>query len=158
MKHKVKPWLNEDGATKSNSVLERISESWNQATWEESLATLETPQREHTVADVEAFGCIRLGQTEYKDLLETNDDPKLRSQVRRGLQKLTPLQREIIILSYWEGFSERDIAQKLNRSRSTVRTIRERALIYLQEELASYGIKKKNLIDEIRSNLPLIAV
>jgi RNA polymerase sigma-70 factor (sigma-E family) len=56
-------------------------------------------------------------------------------QVLEGLKQLAPRQREVLVLRYWSGLSEGEIAEALDISRGTVKSTASRALTALQKLL-----------------------
>ena len=57
-------------------------------------------------------------------------------QVLDGLKQLAPRQREVLVLRYWSGISEREIAEALDISRGSVKSTASRALDALREAAA----------------------
>lgn len=64
-----------------------------------------------------------------------------RKKISLPLEILSPRQREVVYLLFYDGLSEQEAAEKLGISRSSVRTHRGRALEKLKEEL------EKELVD-----------
>lgn len=92
----------------------------------------------------EGLGVYRGG----KEILFTNlveSYPALLKERRKNmvlpLEVLSPRQREVIYLLFYDGLSEREAAEKLGISRSSVHTHRGRALEKLEREL------EKELVD-----------
>lgn len=62
---------------------------------------------------------------------DTHDDSSLlgmRDQLMRAMRSLTPRERSVVILKYFEDASEDDIAQALHMARGTVKSTTNRAL------------------------------
>ena len=59
------------------------------------------------------------------------------SAVRRAMQKLTPLQQEVIVLRFVEGYSTHEIADLVGKREGTVRGIQFRALEALRALIPS---------------------
>lgn len=57
-------------------------------------------------------------------------------EVLAALRRLSPRQREVLVLRYWEGRSEAEIAEILGISQGTVKSTVSRALVALNEHLA----------------------
>ena len=55
-----------------------------------------------------------------------------------SLQKLKPIQREIILL-YNQGYSKREIAEKINLPETTTQDIKQRAIFRLKEMMNGGG-------------------
>lgn len=58
-------------------------------------------------------------------------------QMREALQKLTPDQRQVILLKFMEGFSNQEIAETLSKSVGSVKSLQHRALTALRHLLAT---------------------
>ena len=56
-------------------------------------------------------------------------------RLKEAFQKLTPNQRTVIELAYYEGLSQTEMAQRLNQPLGTVKTWVRTALKALREEL-----------------------
>ncbi|MGW3998690.1 RNA polymerase sigma factor [Amycolatopsis sp. NPDC004772] len=56
-------------------------------------------------------------------------------EVLAAVRRLPRRQREVLVLRYWAGLSEAEIADALGVSRGTVKTCASRALAKLEEEL-----------------------
>ena len=59
-----------------------------------------------------------------------------RQQVRWALAQLPPQQRQVLELSYYNGLSQADIAQELNRPLGTIKTWARKGLLQLRTTLA----------------------
>ncbi len=59
----------------------------------------------------------------------------LAEQIRRALERLTPEQRLVIELAYFEGLSQSEIAQKIRQPLGTVKTWMRRAMQSMREGL-----------------------
>ena len=55
--------------------------------------------------------------------------------LRQAFDKLTPNQREVIELAYWEGLSQTEMSERLKQPLGTVKTWVRTALRTLREEL-----------------------
>lgn len=56
-------------------------------------------------------------------------------EVLVALRRLSPRQREVLVLRYWSDLSESEIADMLNISRGTVKSLASRALAALRENV-----------------------
>ena len=100
-----------------NAVIDRVRRGGRQVAFEDAL---EHPMPEHIVEpDVE--------------LLARSDSDALRS----ALRKLTPLQQEVIILRFLEGFSTQEVARLVGKREGTVRGIQFRAIGTLRQLIPS---------------------
>lgn len=72
------------------------------------------------------------------------DDAALASdealRLRAAIQKLTPLQQEIIVLRFIEGLSYEEVAAATGKNESTIRGIQMRALAALRDLLPTVGV------------------
>lgn len=63
-----------------------------------------------------------------------------RRRVRAALNTLTPEFREVVVLSYFEGLSQSEIAERLEAPLGTVKTRVRRALLQLRRNLQVTGV------------------
>ncbi len=83
--------------------------------------------------DAENFNFQALGyDIKLKDML-----------LAEALNALTERKRDVIMLSYFQGFSDADIARKLNLDRSTVNEHRKRSLELLRQMMEERGNENK---------------
>ncbi len=61
------------------------------------------------------------------------------SAVRRAMQRLTPLQQEVLVLRYVEGFDTKSISKLIGKRDGTIRGIEFRALAALRTYIPSRG-------------------
>jgi RNA polymerase sigma-70 factor (ECF subfamily) len=71
--------------------------------------------------------------TPYDDVVEEVTSSLEQQQVRRCLGGLTDLQREAITLAYYDGFSYREVAEKLDTALPTIKTRMRDGLIRLRD-------------------------
>ncbi|WP_237743586.1 sigma-70 family RNA polymerase sigma factor [Pleurocapsa sp. PCC 7319] len=67
--------------------------------------------------------------------MEVVSTEEISTQVRNALQHLSPNQRQILELSYYEGLSQSEIAKRINIPLGTVKTHSRRGLIQLRKNL-----------------------
>jgi RNA polymerase sigma-70 factor (ECF subfamily) len=70
--------------------------------------------------------------------MATDEEAELnleRERIRKALSSLPPIQREVIILAYYGGYSQSEIAQKLNQPLGTVKTRVRLAMQKLRAQL-----------------------
>ncbi len=65
--------------------------------------------------------------------------------VRRAMAQLSPEQRQVIELSYFRGFTRREIAKKLKLPEGTVHTRARLALQNLRQHLTTQGVSLEDL-------------
>jgi RNA polymerase sigma-70 factor (ECF subfamily) len=89
-------------------------------------------------------GAIELNHLEQPGLFAKLDSTALAiDRVRRlksAFEKLTPTQRQVIELAYYEGMSQTEMAQRLKQPLGTVKTWTRSALKTLRDELAEEAI------------------
>jgi len=74
-------------------------------------------------------------QRPYDEVVEQVEASLEREQVRRGLDALTELQREAVVLAYYGGYTHREIAEFLGVPFGTVKTRLRDGLIRLRDHL-----------------------
>jgi RNA polymerase sigma-70 factor, ECF subfamily len=84
-------------------------------------------------ADRERRVVAASGETPYDDVVEEVTANLEQQQVRRCLKGLTDLQREAITLAYYDGFTYREVAQKLDTALPTIKTRMRDGLIRLRD-------------------------
>jgi RNA polymerase sigma-70 factor (ECF subfamily) len=84
-------------------------------------------------ADRERRAVAASGETPYDDVVETVTSNLEQQQVRRCLKGLTDLQREAITLAYYDGFTYREVAEKLDTALPTIKTRMRDGLIRLRD-------------------------
>lgn len=72
-------------------------------------------------------------ETPYDDVVEGVTASLEQQQVRRCLQGLTDLQREAITLAYYDGYSYREVAEKLQAALPTIKSRLRDGLIRLRD-------------------------
>ena len=71
----------------------------------------------------------------YDEVVEQVETSLEREHVRRGLEALTDLQREAVVLAYYGGYTHREIAELLGVRFGTVKTRLRDGLIRLRDHL-----------------------
>jgi RNA polymerase sigma-70 factor, ECF subfamily len=71
----------------------------------------------------------------YDEVVEQVETSLAREHVRRGLDALTDLQREAVVLAYYGGYTHREIAELLGVPSGTVKTRLRDGLIRLRDHL-----------------------
>lgn len=137
--NEIKPWQNPDGKLKSNEEITEAAKTWTPATWEEYLTTLEKPQTEFLLnnpRDIE-----NISAAEYTEMLiflmKHDEHPVLKRTIEAGLKKLSPREKEVIHLYYWDNCRQHEIAEGLGITRGTVKKLLDRARIKIKTHLVS---------------------
>src|SRR6266511_5354881 len=100
-----------------NAVIDHVRRGGRQVSYEDALAHPEV----HEVVEPDT------------ELLAMSDSATLRG----ALEKLTPLQQEVIVLRFLEGFSTLEIAKLIGKREGTVRGIQFRAIGALRQLIPS---------------------
>lgn len=89
-------------------------------------------------------GAIDLERLENVSLFSTMDTDALSidraRRLKAAFEKLSPSQRQVIDLAYYEGLSQSEMAERLNQPLGTVKTWTRSALKILRDELAGVAI------------------
>jgi RNA polymerase sigma-70 factor (ECF subfamily) len=77
-----------------------------------------------------------------ENLVENGDGPAILAErnmaaerIRRALQELTPDQRRVITLKFFEGYSNLEVAELLNKPVGAVKSLQHRGLAAMQRQL-----------------------
>jgi RNA polymerase sigma factor (sigma-70 family) len=133
--HVEKPWLNEKGHAVSDHDLKELSKSWDQETWEKYLNSLDGTLSDQQLKPYEYDYLAENAELTCWDLSQSSADDQAKDFVADLLKLLTPQQQRIIQMNFWEGRSERYIAEELRVSRNTVKTLKKRVLRKLARHL-----------------------
>ena len=83
-------------------------------------------------ADYEMLDMLPADQTSTEEEVERNLE---RDRIFEALSHLPPAQREVILLAYFEGFSQSEISQKLDQPLGTIKTRVRLAMQKLRDRL-----------------------
>lgn len=134
-----KPWLDDEGQLLTGKGLHDAKKSWKACDWEGYLKdSVERPLREIPVGGPEEVAQLSdRVKSGYHDLFESDEHTFLSRKIEQGMKKLTEREREILFALFWEGLSQRKLADSLKIARPTVVVHQKRAL----EKLARYLIE-----------------
>lgn len=139
--HPEKPWQDIDGDDLSFEVLRTESKLWSLKVWSEYLESIETPCSESLVSDsIYSTGINRITESVFK-FAQKHSSREIQKKVRSAVSLLSPRQRNIIELTFWDNLSEREIAQKLKISRSTVKVMKKRSILKIQKIMCDVVVK-----------------
>lgn len=133
-----RPWLSKDGSMLSDAEIKVISQNWSAETWEQFLS--ETVEKESSYQrDLPAFVSPTALDCFSETIWEGNTSDRM-DDVAKGLRRicrdsLTPRQQHIVRATFWRGLSERQIADVLDVSRSTVRTQKLRSFEKIKSQV-----------------------
>lgn len=109
-------------------VLRAKSKKWAPREWEDYLQTLEIKRSENLIHPKNYEKLRNKNLFLQESLDKCKERSSLLSQLKRALNKLTFKQKTVIKMIFWEGLSEREIADKLCLSTSSVRDRKVQAL------------------------------
>lgn len=130
-RNQERPWLDSNEDILSDESIKNISVCWTTEIWERFLdETVSSGVRESQITD-EAFDKIL--ESNIEPLFSTSSNSKLDPEIVKHIHqirshKLTPNQRQVIDLTFWNDLPERDIADKMEICRSAVIALRNRSL------------------------------
>lgn len=128
MKNQNKPWLDEGGKLLSTEAIKEVSGNWTVETWEYYLLTIEKPLKERLL-EPRLYDELAARQDEtvfQKFCISAN--PNTQKLIKLLLEGLSPMQRTVIEKIFFDGRTEREAAELLNISRSSVCVYKKRAL------------------------------
>jgi DNA-directed RNA polymerase specialized sigma subunit len=117
--------------------------------WNTYLKKFDVSLKEDLPLDMEYFHAlseVRSINEIWKDLITEHP---LRQQIQKSIEELTPLQKQVIHLSFWEGLSLRAIAKEMNMSKSNVSRHRDRAIERLRHEISKHVSIHRNSVHKI---------
>ena len=125
-----KPWLDDEGQLLTGKALHDAKKNWKACDWEGYLKdSVEKPLREIPVGGPEEVAQLSdRVKSGYSDLFETDEHTYLGKKIEQGMKKLTEREREILFALFWEGVSQRKLAENLEIARPTVAVYQQRAL------------------------------
>lgn len=132
------PWLNKDGSVKSDEQIKAVSQNWSLETWEQFLAAT-VNQEEAYQSELPIFVSDEILDSFPETIWEGKDSDRMdfiAKELRRICRDfLTPRQQHVIRSIFWEGLSERKIGELLGISRSSVKTLKARALEKIKKQI-----------------------
>ena len=124
------PWYQLNGDATPDEHLKMLTPSWDAKTWEKYLSWIDShdPQTTETLLPPKKYDEL-CDQTEESIFVnaESGADNDLRSFVAKYLMQLTPQQRRVLEMIFWEGRSEREAARSMSLNPSTVHRLKKRA-------------------------------
>ncbi len=124
------PWFLADGKATPDNYLKTLTPFWSTQTWEKYLNWFENISGQRAESLVSSKKYDEICDTEPDSIFvysQSSADDELRVLVVKYLEKLTEHQRRVIEMCFWEGRSERYIAEKLGIRRQPVNRLKKRA-------------------------------
>jgi len=106
--------------------------------WGDYLKQFDVSLKEDLPLNIEYFDSLSKTNSInelWKDLVTEHP---LSHHIQNSINTLTPLQKQVIHLSYWEGLSLRAIAKEMNMSKSNVSRHRDAAMKRLRHEISKH--------------------
>ena len=122
------PWLLLNGNSTPDEHLKTLTPAWNQATWEKYLDWYDVPRPESLVRPKTYRKICEATEESLFVNAQSNADDELKARVSSFLSKLTDQQKVVINLIFWEGRSEREVAELLKINHKSVHRLKVRAL------------------------------
>ncbi|MFN8789984.1 MAG: RNA polymerase sigma factor [Bdellovibrionales bacterium] len=130
------PWLMPNGKPTPDDILKNLTPHWDAVTWEKYLQWLDfyEDRTSETLAAPYLYDklCEEMVESVFS-FSENCAEHDLRGYVAGFLQKLTTKQRRVLEMIFWEGRSERYVAQHLSISHGSVHRLKSRALSKIKE-------------------------
>ena len=109
-------------------TLKAKSKNWSPDKWEKYLQTLEHERSESLMSPKKYEKQKEKNPFLWEDFLPKDKPDDLKQVLKRALNKLTFKQKKVIEMIFFEGLSEGQVAKKLGRSTSTVKSRKRQAL------------------------------
>jgi RNA polymerase sigma factor (sigma-70 family) len=140
------PWLQQNGKPVPDELLKTLAPSWSAEVWEKYLVWFENLNGSRGESLVIPKRYDRICESEEESIFsafaQTDADDELKSIVSRFLLRLTPQQRRVVEMIFWEGRSERYVAQSLGINQQPVNRLKKRALSKIKH-LISEGVSSR---------------
>ena len=135
----MKPWLNDEGKILSDSEIEKLSQNWNQETWDCYLKeTVEVSQKELPLKSFsmsESYSDHRHEEFYAIKRIDLKRNPVLKKFINDLVDAMSEEDRMMIRMIYWEDLSIRRVAQAMEVSKSTIVRRQKKALNKLKREI-----------------------
>jgi RNA polymerase sigma factor (sigma-70 family) len=150
------PWLQQNGKHTPDEFLKTLTPTWSPELWEKYLIWFENHSgtRAESLVGTKKYdrACESEEESLFSAFAQSNADDELKNIIGRFLLRLTPQQRRVIEMIFWEGRSERYVAQALGINQQPVNRLKKRALSKIKD-LISEGVSSRIMSGE---NSPLI--
>jgi RNA polymerase sigma factor (sigma-70 family) len=139
------PWLLLNGKHTPENQLKKLTPFWDTATWDRYLIWFETPRAESLLTPGKYIKACEEDEESIFVNAQSDADAKLRAEVNELLESLTQLESKVIRLIFWDGRSERFVANHLKLSRSTIKDAKKRALKRIKLILKTHTPSSRNM-------------
>ncbi len=145
------PWLLENGKITPEAHLRSLTPGWNAETWEKYLSWFQSQEGQRAESLVSVRRYIELSESKQEsvfDFSQSAADDDLRALVSQYLSTLTEQQQRVIEMIFWDGRSERFVANALAINQKSVHRLKIRAVnkikVLLKGGLTSRIMKGEN--------------
>lgn len=140
------PWLNADGTKKSEEEIKELGKAWSSETWNLYLDSEVGTLRDDDLVFVPT---VTDNTYEKSTVLNFLHDGKhyeeIESALLIALSELSQTERFIIKESFWKMNSNKEIAERLGKTRKTVGVLKARAIKKLGQILSSQKLRDEIL-------------
>jgi RNA polymerase sigma factor (sigma-70 family) len=151
---KNKPWRDERGNLRSDDELRDLATQWAPSTWEAYLKDIgmgesveSSPEDEVLFAHPSREDIFSTENTlkEFVSELKIEYFPMLGKAFRKAIANLSERQHEILVLHFWKGLNQYEIAAQLGISQSAVSQQLVKVLSIIRAEIfQDFGGSKKS--------------
>lgn len=130
-----KPWNDKEGRRLPIDQLRAVSQTWDGATWNAYLKTVESPLFEELPDDFDLV--LREYEKRQTEVYEpdTREREETFQKVDDAIAQLSPPEKAIIQAVFWDGLSLRDLTHAYGISRNTMAKRYKKALRHLREKV-----------------------
>ena len=130
------PWLNKKGFFKNDYQLKKISQKWDEKTWEDYLSSLEPEQSESLISPYR-YDILKeeFPFPWYEIRPDSKRTKNLKKPLHNALHWLSEKQLKIIFFIFFKGLSVRETALRMNISPTGVENLKTRALNSLKKHI-----------------------
>ncbi len=139
-----KPWRDDSGKLRSDEIIRVMASQWPPSTWEAFLADTELGENMEKDAENE----VPIGDPTGDERFSTDNSlktllsdlnirhfPQIAQVLRAIISKLSPAQRAVVRLYFWEGLTQVQVGEKVGITQQTVSTHLDRAIVKIRSQL-----------------------
>jgi hypothetical protein len=130
-----RPWLDPKGKVYCNETIKEISKSWDAETWELYLQQTVDVERSENEVLLDKYQQLLEEVSEGVRWSSCTVPQHVITQIHLALRALAPQQKKIIAGSFWDGLSERELAEKLQIAKTTVNESKKISLSKIKDFL-----------------------